>query len=141
MKRYFFFVFAILIFLSIPLRAIAAGWGEQQPLQFKLNSNGSAQTNESLRLSYDLNLGHANGSSSGSSNGGSGELQESRNLNNVIEISETYAITLNGNNNNVSTQGLILNGDQASGTTNQKGTNTTSANNSTHISEFQETGK
>jgi hypothetical protein len=142
MKRYLFqvLVLALLICLLIPVQAAAQGWGEQQPLQFKLNRAGNAQYNESLRLGFNRDLGGLNSSNSGGS-GSDSHFQDLRNLNNVIEITETYEIVLNGNNNNVSTKGLVLNGDQDSATTTQDGSNKVSANNSTKNNNVLEPAK
>lgn len=128
MKKYLLTIAALIIVL-LPAQALATGWGEQVPLQFKLMRTGAGQTNESLRLAYNRDLGRSGGSGSGSSQG-----QFQSNMNNVIQVTETYEIILNGDNNTVSTKGTVLNGEQASGETTQDGTNTVSANNKTQIS-------
>jgi len=167
MRRYLVLVLASLVWLAVPLKA-AAEWGEQAPLQFKLTRAGASQTDESLRLSYNVNLGGVRAtasassssgsssanSSSGTSSGGSSsgstlseyssstsadyyggssaaQLQEPKNYNNAVIISENITITLNGDGNTVISNGqtLTLNGTtQTSDGTSQSGENSSSGN-------------
>ncbi|MCP4210212.1 MAG: hypothetical protein GY764_01920 [Halieaceae bacterium] len=118
-----------LIGLLLPLGSqslVAAGWGEQQSLQFRLI--GMGRYNESLRLNF--NQYAATSGSAGGSYLDESQSEDIANQNNVIQITENYEIVLNGDSNLVDTKGTVLNGEQDSETTSQDGNNALSSNTS-----------
>ena len=111
---------------GLPGAASAQGWGEQTPLQFKYLNQGVA--NELYRNQLGASAA-ASASSSGSgslSNGGNG--QSSNQLNNAVQISEsnTYNVTITGNNNYLNVSGATVNAQQTSTGTSQANSNSKS---------------
>lgn len=110
---------------GLPGAALAQGWGEQVPLQFKYISQGFAS--EVARNQLGQTAAAAAASSSLGSGSGGGLGQANNQLNNAIQLNShnTYNVTITGNNNYLNVSGSSVNAQQNSTGTSQTGTNKT----------------
>jgi hypothetical protein len=108
--------------------ALAQGWGEQAPLQFRYLSQGV--TNEVYRNQLGTSAAAAAASSSSLSggSGSSGLGQSSNQLNNAIQVDshDTYNVTITGDGNYLNVTGSTVNAQQTSTGTSQTSTNSKS---------------
>ncbi|MGH6725360.1 MAG: hypothetical protein ACREB8_02295 [Pseudolabrys sp.] len=106
--------------------ALAQGWGEQAPLQFRYSNQGIS--NEVYRNQLGMTAAAAAASSSSGLSGGGGLGQSSSQLNNAIELNgnNTYNVTVTGDNNYLNVSGSSVNAQQTSTGTTQSSSNSTS---------------
>jgi hypothetical protein len=114
-------------FVASPGVALAQGWGEQAPLQFRYLSQGV--TNEVYRNQLGTSAAAAAASSSSLSGGSGGGIgQASNQLNNAIQLDshDTYNVTITGDGNYLNVTGSTVNAQQTSTGTTQTTTNSKS---------------
>jgi hypothetical protein len=100
--------------------ALAQGWGEQAPMQFKYSNQGLS--NEVYRNQLGAAAAAASASASG---GGLGTAQGNNQLSNVVQVtnSNTYNVNVAGDGN-VLNMGDTVNAQQTSSDSNQTNANT-----------------
>lgn len=107
--------------------ALAQGWGEQAPLQFKYSNQGISNEVYRNQLGMSAAAAAASSSSGGSLSGG-GLGQASSQLNNAVQLNEanTYNVTITGNGNYLNVSGSSVNAQQTSTGTSQTSSNSKS---------------
>jgi Flp pilus assembly protein TadG len=118
-----FFALLVAFVVGSAIPALAQGWGEQAPLQFKYINQGV--TNEVYRNQLGTTAAAASSSSSLGSGSGSGLGQASSQLNNAVQLNEnnTYNVTITGDGNYLNVTGSTVNAQQTSTGTKQTTTN------------------
>jgi hypothetical protein len=122
-----FFALLLLCMVGSPGAALAQGWGEQVPLQFRYSNQGISNEVYRNQLGTTAAAAASSSSSGGLSGGGGGFGQSSNQLNNAIQLSgnNTYNVTVTGSNNYLNVSGSSVNAQQTSTGTTQSSSNST----------------
>lgn len=122
-RALFLFLASVLMSMTTGA-AMAQGFGEQAPLQFKYANQGFTNAVYALQLGAAAAQAAAAGSASSGGSGSAGAAgQASSQLSNVIQVYNNQTYNVTGSNNYLNIEGTAVNGTQSSSGSSQSSSN------------------